>query len=156
MRKRIIADQQDILPADHNWLDLNDLAEVELTSEDPGHPIESALLACQGSGWRAGATGMQTIRLIFRESQTIRRIRLVFTEYDIDRTQEYVLRWSKGEGQPFREIVRQQWNFSREGSQIETENHGVELPGVRVLELMIVPDIHDANVLATLTQLQVA
>lgn len=156
MRKRIIAVNQDNVPGDQEWLGLDELADVEMTSEDPRHPIESALLACQGSGWRAEESGTQTIRLIFRESQTIRRIRLVFTEYDIDRTQEYVLRWSKEEGQPMREIVRQQWNFSPEGAKIETEDHDVELPGVGVLELMIVPDIHGANVLATLNQLQVA
>ena len=56
MRKRIIAplEQETATPAD-DWLDLESLAEVEVTSEDVAYPIESALLSRQGSGWRAAA-----------------------------------------------------------------------------------------------------
>ena len=42
----------------------------------------------------------------------LKRIALVFEENDTRRTQEFVLRWSADGGQSFREIVRQQWNFS--------------------------------------------
>jgi hypothetical protein len=31
------------------WLDLQSLAQVELTSEDPAYPIESALMSDKGS-----------------------------------------------------------------------------------------------------------
>lgn len=156
MRKRIIAVQHDILPGDLNWLDLEDLAEIELTSENPLYPVESALLACEGPGWRAVEPGMQTIRLIFGKPQKIQRIRLVFTEFDADRTQEYVLRWAKGLGLPLQEIVRQQWNFSPKGANSETEIHYIELSGVAVLELMITPDINDNNAIASLKELRVA
>ena len=39
-----------------------------------------------------------------------------------------------------REIVRQQWNFSPSDSVRETEDYVLELSGVKVLELMIVPN----------------
>jgi hypothetical protein len=54
----------------------------------------------------------QTIRLIFDEPQRLTRISLVFEETETERTQEFVLRWSPDGGRSFREIVRQQWNFS--------------------------------------------
>ena len=44
MRKRIILTAQQHPPIpDSDWLDLERLAEVEITSEDPAHPIESEL-----------------------------------------------------------------------------------------------------------------
>ena len=71
----------------------------------------------------------------------------------------YLLRWSADGGQSFREIVRQQWNFSPQASTSETEEHQVELAGVKVLELIITPDIgNDGNndAVASLAQLRVA
>ena len=58
MRKRIIAPaQQEILPPDEDWLNVEGLAEVKITSEDAAHPIESALLPGRASGWRAAGPG---------------------------------------------------------------------------------------------------
>lgn len=147
--------QPDAPPANLDWLDLESLAEVEFTSEDPAHPIESALLPGGGSGWRAAAPGKQTLRLLFAHPQQIRQIRLNFVESAIERTQEYVLRWSPDGGQSFREIVRQQWNFSPSGTTSETEDYKVELSGATVLELVITPDISGGNALASLAQLRI-
>jgi hypothetical protein len=45
MLKRIIGqDTQDVPPAIHHWLKVDGLAQVEVTSEDAAHPIESGLL----------------------------------------------------------------------------------------------------------------
>ena len=157
MRKRIIAPvQQKTTSPDLDWLNVEDLAEVEITSEDAAHPIESALLPGQASGWRAAGPGKQTIRILFTQPQRLRRIRLNFVETHTERTQEYVLRWSPDGGQSFREIVRQQWNFSPHGTTGETEDHHVELPAVTVLELSIIPDISGGNAFASLAQLQLA
>ncbi len=60
------------------------------------------------------------------------------------RTQEFVLRSSSNPGGPFREFVRQQWNFSAPRSTREIEEYRVELSHVTVLELTIVPDISGA------------
>jgi len=66
------------------------------------------------------------------------------------------LRWSPDSGQSFREIVRQQWNFSPQGATSETEDHHVELPAVTVLELSIIPDTGGGNAFASLAQLRLA
>ena len=157
MRKRIIAPvQQDTRPPDEDWLKLQGLAEVEITSEDAAHPIESALLRGSDSGWKAGVPGKQTIRLLFTQPQRLQRIWLNFVEPVIERTQEYTLRWSPDNGKSFQEIVRQQWNFSPEGATCETEDYRVELPAVTVLELSIIPDTSRQNVFASLAQLRLA
>jgi hypothetical protein len=157
MRKRIIPSvQKDILPPGEHWLDLERLAQVEITSEDAAHPIESALFPGRGSGWRATEPGAQTVRLLFTHPQRLRRIWLQFVEPVTERTQEFVLRWSSDGGQSFREIVRQQWNFSPQGATCETEDHRVDLSGVTVLELSIIPDISRREACASLAQLRLA
>jgi hypothetical protein len=137
-------------------LNVESLAEVEITSEDAAHPIESALVPGRASGWLAAGPGKQTIRLLFAQPQRLKRIWLNFVEPRSERMQEYVLRWSPDGGQSFREIVRQQWNFSPQGATSETEDHHVELPAVTVLELSIIPDTSGGNALASLDQLRLA
>lgn len=158
MRKRIIAHlQKETASRDQDWLNVEGLAEVEVTSEDAAYPIESALLPGRGaSGWRAAEPGRQTIRLLFDHPQRLRRIWINFLEPGTERTQEYVLRWSPDSGQSFREIVRQQWSFSPQGKTTETEDHHVELPAVTVLELNIIPNISGGNACASLAQLRLA
>lgn len=155
MKKRIIT--QGLPPNEELnacWLDLGALADVEVTSEAIGYPIEGALLPNKGHGWKAGKPGAQTIRLLFKRAQTIKRIHLGFLETDLVRTQEYVLRWSHDNGLTFEEIVRQQWNFSPDGSNKQTEDHIKVLSGVSVIELIITPDINSENVFASLEQLK--
>ncbi len=157
MRKRIIAPaRQGAAPPDPDWLDVEKLAEVEITSEDAAHPVESALVPGHSSGWRAAQPGKQTIRLLFGHPQPLERISLRFVETAAERTQEYVLRWSADGGKTFREIVRQQWNFSHGGASAQAEVHHVELPAVTVLELEIVPDIGGGNAIASLESLRLA
>src|SRR5215813_4465809 len=157
MRKRIIAAvQQETASPDQDWLNVEGLSGVEITSEDAVYPIESALLPGCASGWRAAGSGKQTIRLLFAHPQRLWRIWLNFVESLTERTQEYVLRWSPDGGQSFREIVRQQWNFSPQGATCETEDHRVELSAVTVLELSIIPDISGGNAFASLAELRIA
>ena len=113
MRKRLITPSPQETPSpDEGWLDLERAAVVEVTSEEKDYPVESALVAGEMRGWRAADSGAQTIRLIFDEPPRLTRIALVFEETETERTQEFVLRWSRDGGRSFREIVRQQWNFS--------------------------------------------
>jgi hypothetical protein len=157
MRKRIInRGPQDILPLDQHWLNLEALADVEVTSEDPAHPIESALIPGGGSGWRAEQPGQQTVRLLFHEPQRIKRMNLVFQENDRERTQQFVLRWLSDTGQSYREIVRQQYNFSPPDTTSELEDFSVELDGLTALELSVVPDISGGPARASLSQLRLA
>ena len=95
-------------------------------------------------------------RLIFNQPQRLKRINLVFTETETSRTQEFVLRWRSGDDQSFREIVRQQWNFSPPQTARETEDYQVDLASVRALELVIVPDIDGGRAYASLENLRLA
>jgi len=157
MKKRIISDTVlDIEELTAKWLDLEAPSVAEITSEDGNHPIEGALLPNRRQGWKAGKPGTQTIRLLFNQPQDIRRIQLWFAETEVNRTQEFVLRWSKDNGQTFGEIVRQQWNFSPEGSTTEFEDHAVTLASATVLELIITPDISGQNAIASLDKLRIA
>src|SRR5262245_20928101 len=95
MRKRVIEPATPSAEAtDPEWLDLEQLAQVEVTSEDTAHPVESALVPGREAGWRAAQPGPQTIRLVFDRPQRLTRIWLLFIEPDIARSQEFVLHWS--------------------------------------------------------------
>ena len=80
----------------------------------------------------------------------------MFHESEQERTQEFVLRWSPDGGQSYREIVRQQYNFSPPGATREVEDYEVNLDGVTVLEMKIVPDISRGSAVASLAELRVA
>ncbi len=69
MRKRQISPIS-LGPSAQAWLDVEHRALVEVTSEENGYPIESALVEAENPGRLAGSPGTQTIRLIFDEPQT--------------------------------------------------------------------------------------
>lgn len=157
MRKRIIGSAPHrASSSDGIWLNLEDLAEVEITSEVVAYPIESALLPGSSKGWRAACSGKQTIRLLFAHPQQLRWISLKFLETDTERTQEYVLRWSPDGGKSYREIVRQQWNFSSPSATCEEEDLHVDLPAVTVIELSIIPDISGEDTFASMAHFRLA
>lgn len=132
-----------------SWLDLESHARVRLTSEDAAQPIESALQDGLGKGWKAAQPGVQTIWVDFNAPQSISEIHLRF-EAKEHRTQEFVLLASSDKGQSYREIVRQQFNFSPGSTQTEVENYFPDLAGVTDLKLTIIPDISGGNTRATL------
>ena len=136
--------------SEQGWLDLEQIATVEVTSEDPRFPIESAFGPKRGLGWRASQKGEQQIRVIFDEPMSLHRIQLRFHEAECERTQEFSLRWLPGAGEPANEIVRQQWNFSPNGSTTEIEDYEIDLNVVSVLELAIQPDLGHREAVATL------
>ena len=157
MRKRMISpDPSSSFETGSDWLPLERIASVEVTSEESSHPIEATFLASAPMGWRAALPGEQTIRLIFDHPQRLQRVRLVFHEGEVERSQEFVLRWSSDDGQTFHEIVRQQWNFSPHGSTQETEDYHVELSGVTQVELKIVPDRSKGDTRASLAEFRLA
>jgi hypothetical protein len=155
MRKRITNQGTgSVSLSNQQWLYVEHLAQVEVTSEDAAHPIESALIPNAGSGWRAGQPGQQTVRLLFDEPQKVTRIHLLFQENEQQRAQQFVLRWSSDGGQSYREIVRQQYNFSPPGSTSECEDYDVDIDHVTALELIIIPDISGVPACASLAQLR--
>ena len=160
MRKEIVEHRTTAGKSQGNadWLDLDSIAHVHLTSEDPAYPIENALGTSperNERGWRATSPGPQVITLSFDAPQQIRRIFLHFIERETERAQEFVLRYSS-RSETDREIVRQQWTFSPTGSTQEIEDYAVELESVTKLELVIDPDRGRGHSLATLNALRLA
>ena len=68
MRKRVIGHgPREVAAVEPGWLDLERLAQVEITSEDVDHPIESALIPVQARvggprslGSRRSASGLMS------------------------------------------------------------------------------------------------
>lgn len=155
MRKQIIVPTRQIVsPEKQNWLNLEQLAQIELTSEAGIHPIESAFTTNESQGWQAAQSGKQTIRLVFDEPQNIRRIKLMFREKEQERTQEFLVRWLSADSLSYQEVVRQQYNFSPPDTIQEVEDYAVNLHGMIALELSINPDINNPGAFASLAQLQ--
>ena len=158
MRKRIIGStprRGGPRPKSDTWLDLEQIATVETTSEDPHFPIEAVFQSDDNCGWRADQNGEQLLRVIFDEPTALHRIQLQFEETEIERTQEFTICWAPAQGGPTRDIVRQQWTFSPGGSTREVEDYDVNLEGVAVLELFIRPDLNAGSGLATLLKWRV-
>jgi hypothetical protein len=157
MRKRIIGPDpnRDRGPSP-SWIDLRQIATVEVSSEDPDFPIESVFTSDGSSGWRAAEPGQQTIRLIFDDPLEVRRLRFHFIDAEHERTQEFTVRWFSANGGEPKEIVRQRWNFSPGGSTQEVEDYDVNLENVSALELVIKPDLRREDLRATLAGWRVA
>ena len=145
MRKKIVP---------HSSPGMESSAEAEVTSEDPAFPLESALGIVPGAGWKAAEPGVQTIRLLFDHPLRVRRIHLEFCEEHRERRQEFVLLWSDDGGKTYRELLRQQFNFSSSTTR-EVEDYNVDLANVNALELRIIPDLSRSDARATLRRLQI-
>jgi len=158
MRKRFTDSAKPATPREPNsaWLALEPLATIEITSENTAYPIESVFGMGGGPGWRAAAPGAQTIRILFDSPQRLRRIWLRFDESEVERTQEFTLRYAKEAGVAGIEIVRQQWHFSPGGSTSETEDYHVDLPNVSMLELSLDPDQGRGSAVASLVEWRLA
>ena len=135
-------------------LDLAQAARVEVSSEAEGYPAEGALLKDVQDGWRASEPGIQTIWLLFDHPKTIQVIQLVFKEKGLARTQEFVLRWLPQGTSAWKDVVRQQWNFSPPITENECEEYNVDLPSAAGVELSIRPDISGGETRASLESLQ--
>ena len=136
VRKAIIQQAREI-PS--QWMDLAAITRLEITSEDPEHPIEYAL-SPDSRFWRAAEDGEQTIRVFFDTPQNISCISLLFEEKALSRTQEFSLSWQQN-GKPSVELVRQQYNFSPPNTTQEHEEYKFSLAQVSALELIIIPDV---------------
>lgn len=154
MRKSIVSPSTTTAPPISDlWRDLERIARVEISSEDEKFPIEHALGRKATTGWRAATTGPQLIRLHFDEPLTIKRLQLHFVDRTSERSQEFAL--FAGAGTDLKEIVRQQWTFSPNGSTEEIEDYTENLSGITTLELRIDPDrSHDPKLSREYASLQ--
>ena len=156
LRKQIIKG----LPADPvpvpGEIDIAAVATVLVTSESPDHPVDLAFDDRRGPGgsrWIAGETGEQELILAFDAPQTIRQVGLEIEEPEIARTQELHLSTSCDGGQTYRELLRQEYNFSPPGTTFEREQWAVTAQGVTHLRLVIKPDKGGNPRRATVTSL---
>ncbi len=124
---------------DAEWVDLEALARVEVSSEAAGSPIEGALMPGGSRPWVAGAPGKASVTLRFDAPREVGKVRLQCIELEHERSQEWALHaLLTGGGE--REVLRQQWNFSPGGSTTEDEVYTLNLPAVAGLRLTIDPD----------------
>jgi hypothetical protein len=156
LRKQIIR-QSPTTPAPMTGqIDVAAVATVLVTSEDPEHPIDHAFDDRRGPGatrWVAGETGEQTLILDFDAPQAIRQVVLEVEEPEVARTQELQLAVSGDGGRTFRELVRQEFNFSPPGTTFERENWAVVAEAVTHLRLVIKPDKGGKPCRSTITSL---
>jgi hypothetical protein len=158
LRKQIISKPGE--PASlEGELPIADVATVQVTSEQADHPIDHAFDQSRGPGgsrWVADAPGEQSVILVFDRPQSIHRISIEVEERAVARTQELSLAVSSDGGRTYRELVRQEFNFSPPGTTFERELWSVSAGAVTHLRLEIKPDKGGRVGRATLTSLAVA
>ena len=136
-------------------IDIAEVATVLVTSEAPDHPLDLAFdldRGRRGARWIAGEPGEQTVTLAFVAPQTINQILLEVEEPEFARTQELHLSLSCDGGRTYRELLRQEYDFSPAGTTFGREKWTVSAQGVTHLRL-VKPDKGDKPSRATLTSL---
>jgi len=159
LRKQIITKRSGESASLEGEIPIADVATVQVTSEQAGHPIDNAFDERRGPGgsrWVADAPGEQTVILVFDSPQTIRKIGVEAEELAVSRTQELAVSVSSDGGRTYRELVRQEFNFSPPGTSFERELWSVSAGAVTHLRLEIKPDKGGRVGRATLTSLAVA
>ena len=63
MRKKLVSAIRNTDAASrHEWLELEQVACVEVSSEAEGYPVEGALLKDRQRGWRANEPGLASVK----------------------------------------------------------------------------------------------
>jgi hypothetical protein len=135
------------------------VATVQVSSEQGDHPIDNVFDKSRGPGgsrWIANEPGEQTVTLVFDSAQTIRKIAVEVEEVAVSRTQELSVSVSSDGGRTYRQLVRQEFNFSPPGTSFEREVWSVAADAVTHLRLEIKPDKGGRIGRATLTALSLA
>jgi F5/8 type C domain len=156
LRKQILTTHRTMSGRGAAEKDIAAVATVLVSSEDPRHPIDYAFDGQRGPGasrWIAAQSGEQTLILAFDTPQTIRKILVEVEEREISRTQEMALSLSQDGGQTYREIMRQEYNFSPPGTTLEHEEWSIKADAISHLQLTIQPDKGGKAGHATLTTL---
>jgi hypothetical protein len=147
-----------LAPPDAAEIPVAQVATVQVTSEQADHPIDHAFDGHRGPGgsrWVAEEPGEQTVVLVFDRPQTVRGVELEIEEPSVSRTQQLAVSLSTDGGRSYREVVRQEFNFSPPGTTFERERWSVAADGVTHLRLVITPDKSGRGGQATLTSLVV-
>ena len=157
MLRKLVCQPHPVTPdAATGEIDIATVATVLVTSEAPYHPIDLAFDDHRGPGgtrWIAGELGEQTLTLAFDAPQTFTQILLEVEELELPRTQELHLSLSCDGRTTYRELLRQEFNFSPPGTTFEREKWTVSAQEVTHLRLVIKPDKGSKACRATLTSL---
>jgi len=159
LRKQIITKRSGESASLEGEIPIADVATVQVTSEQAGHPIDNAFDERRGPGgsrWVADAPGEQTVILVFDSPQTIRKIGVEAEELAVSRTQELAVSVSSDGGRTYRELVRQEFNFSPPDTTFEREIWSTAATAVTHLRVEIKPDKGGRLGRATLTSLTLA
>ena len=135
-----------------------ELATVLVTSEAAEHPVDCLFDGHDGPGgtrWVAAVDGEQELILAFDTPQTIREVGLETEELQASRTQVLTLALSQNGGRTYREILRQEFNFSPPGTIFERERWTVPATMVSHLRVTIQPDKGGKLGRASLTSLTI-
>jgi hypothetical protein len=155
LRKQLIKSAPALMPGEINVVTA---ATVLVTSEDPEHPVDHAFDSHRGLGgtrWIAGEPGEQTVIVAFDAPEAVGRVILEVEEPEVVRTQELQLAISSDGGRTYRDVLRQEYNFSPPGTTFEREDWAVSAAGATHLRLQVKPDKGDKPCRATLTSLVV-
>ena len=159
LRKQIIPRHSGASASLDGELSIADVATVQVTAEQADHPIDNAFDHDRGPGgsrWIADGPGEQTVILLFDSPQTIRTIGVEVEELAVSRTQELSVSVSLDGGRTYRELVRQEFNFSPPATSFERERWSTSEGAVTHLRLEIKPDKGGRVGRATLTALTLA
>lgn len=156
MRKEILKEPDQSQVPRSDLIDVAAVARVLVTSEDADHPVERAFDGRGGPGgtrWVAAGDGEQTLIVAFDNPRRIRGILLEIEELEVGRTQQLQVAVSTDGGGSYRELVRQEYNFSPPDTSFERERWSAEAEGVTHLRLVITPDKGGKRGRASLTTL---
>jgi hypothetical protein len=134
------------------------LATVLVTSEAAEHPVDCLFDGHDGPGgtrWVAAVDGEQVLILAFDTPQIIQEVGLETEESQASRTQVLTLSLSQDGGRTYREILRQEFNFSPPGTTFERERWIVPAAMVSHLRVTIRPDKGGKLGRASLTSLTI-
>lgn len=135
-----------------------ELATVLVTSEAAEHPVDCLFDGHDGPGgtrWVAAEDGEQEMILAFDTPQTIQEVGLEAEEFQASRTQVLTLALSQNGGRTYREVLRQEFNFSPPGTTFERERWVVPATMVSHLRVTIRPDKGSQPGRASLTSLTI-
>src|SRR4051794_30290079 len=122
LRKQIIGPSAAPPAPTSEEIDIAAVATVQVTSEAAEHPVDHAFDRQRGPGgtrWVAGEPEEQTLILAFDAPQAIRRVALEVEEPGMARTQERQLAVSCDGGTNYREVLKEEYNFSPPGTTFE-------------------------------------
>jgi len=161
IRKRIVGDAclPPLINTELPALDIPTIATVIITSEEADHPIEHVFDSQRGPGtsrWRAAGPGEQCLIINFDMPQMLHHLMLDIEEPDVTRTQELLISVSSDGGRTYRDVVRQEYNFSPPGTTYEQETWELNTDRVTHLAIRITPDKGSRAGLATLTSVMLA